>query len=61
MNAECVRCDRSFAPDTRHVELRHQWKPPEDPAQIFHLCPDCADKLGKFLDGALDETSEVGA
>lgn len=52
MTAECDRCGATFAPDTRHLEMTHQWKPPENPAHRFTLCARCADEFGKWLEGS---------
>lgn len=57
-SAECLRCSRTFAPDTRHTAIDWKRQPPESRAEATghggHLCPDCSQDFKEFLDETPD-------
>lgn len=52
--AECPRCGRTFAPDTRHIRAEYSWYPPESRAdsigEIADFCPDCSVDFETFVE-----------
>lgn len=50
----CAKCGRTFAPDSRHVELEYEWVPPEsrdDKGDTLYLCPEHSDALREWMGG----------